>query len=66
MSTPTSHSVCMSCIKGSTNTSISNPGCVCTEIRMVSKRYFLLNQEGKLYIVRITGHVLCMLLVDTS
>ena len=58
----------MSSIKGSKKTSMSTAGCVGPEIRSVSKRYFhfCINQRGRLYMVRITGHVLCLLLLSAN
>jgi hypothetical protein len=47
---------------------MSNPGCVGPEIGMVSKMYFrfYINHGGRLYMVRITGHVLCLLLISAN
>jgi hypothetical protein len=47
---------------------MSTPGCVGPEIRMVSKMYFrfCINHGGRLYMVRITGHMLCLLLLSAN
>jgi hypothetical protein len=47
---------------------MSTLGCVGSEIRMVSKMYFhfYINHGGRLYMVRITGHGLCLLLLSAN
>jgi hypothetical protein len=47
---------------------MSTPGYVRSRIRMVSKMYFrfCMNHGGRLYMVRITGHVLCLLLLSAN
>ena len=59
------HSISISCIKGSRNTSISMPGCLGPEIRIVRRRYFLFwhNHVGILYMIKITGQVMWSLIL---
>ncbi len=55
-------------MSGSTNTSILVPACFGPWIRIDNIRYFLLwhNHVGRLYIARMTGHVLCTILFSSN
>jgi hypothetical protein len=55
-------------MSGSRNTSISVSACFGPWIRIDNIRYFLLghNYVGRLYITRMTGHVLCTVLFSPN
>jgi hypothetical protein len=62
------HRVSIFCIRVSRKISIWMPGCLGPYIRMDNKRYFLFwyNHVGRLYIVKITGHVLWVLVLPLN
>src|SRR5437016_14547490 len=67
-SSSSSHSFAISSSKGSRNTSISFPGCLGPWISIDRIRYFhfIHSHEGMLRMDRITGQVLCELLISPN
>jgi hypothetical protein len=65
---PSFQSFAISSMSGYRNTSISMPACFGPWIKIDNIRYFLLwhNHVGMLYIMRMTGHVLCMVLFSQN
>jgi hypothetical protein len=66
--TPSFQSFAISSMSGYRNTSISVPACFGPWIRIDNITYFLLwhNHVGMLYIARMTGRVLCMVLFSPN